>query len=51
VGLGKMFVGGSGGRVFADGSGQWWSGAESGAGAGGELSGGQKRALRDSELR
>ena len=39
MGFGKMFVGGSGWRVFAVGRGEWWSGAESGAGAGGELSG------------
>ena len=38
MGLGKMFVGGSGGGVFAVGRWQWWAGAESGAGAGGELS-------------
>jgi len=31
VGFGKMFVGGSGGSVFAAGS-RWWKGAEGGAG-------------------
>ena len=37
VGLGKMFVGGSGWCVFAVGRREWWSGAESCAGAWGEL--------------
>ena len=36
--LRKMFVGESSGCVFAVGRGEWRSGAESGAGAGGELS-------------
>ena len=36
MGFGKMFVGGSGGRVFAVG-GRWREDAESDAGAGGEL--------------
>jgi hypothetical protein len=39
VGLGSVPVGGSGWRVCAVGRGEWRSGAESRAGAGGELSG------------
>jgi hypothetical protein len=39
VGFRKMFVGRSGGRVFAVGEWWWTAGAEGGAGAGGELSG------------
>jgi hypothetical protein len=38
VGFGQMSVGGSGGGVFAVGRAEWRSGAESRAGAGGELS-------------
>ena len=39
MGFWSVPAGGSGGRVFAVGRGQWRAGAESGAGAGGELIG------------
>jgi hypothetical protein len=42
AGFGEMFVGGSGGRVFAVGSDEWRPGAKSGAGAGRQMSGREK---------